>query len=189
MPHVQDHNQDVSILDMVYMRLRGIITKNAETDSDISVYTLELMNELEVCLKKDKDLPEGQPTKVGHEENYTIAEQSLIADMVSISMLQNLALQASQSASEGGSTTGLFLKKAKAGSADVEYEQFDNRKGGGFSMSIGTVIGNLKKSAIRKGTKLGCALIYTEEGGWEISCSDCLKPIPTPFIVTSKYQC
>lgn len=165
MPEI-NHNNDISIYQMVQNRL-PFFTASDDNETLASHHTMEIMHTLNVCLDKAAD-------EVGQEGNYSVAEQSLIADLVSVSLIQNIG----STALSDDSSAGTFVSKAGAGSAQVEFEQIDQRKGS-TNLGYTDLMGRLMKSAINKGLKLGCIVSYTD-GVLDV-CGIC--PTPAPFRV------
>lgn len=145
----------------------------------ISNYIVEICNEIEPCLQISwyNDAGERQKirdkTRVADESKYDNEQKSLIADMIAVYLLRRIAgLNAS------GATiadTGLvtdsdktFLSKAKAGSVEVEYDQFDGNKVSSMGLGASTLIEQYEQSAFKKGRNLGCLLDI---------CQECLEKI------------
>ena len=180
MPFTYDHTtNDLSIYKMVRNRL-PFVTDNAANTGIISNFTLEMMHKLEVCLNKDKDSPD--PSHIGQEEYYTVQEQSLIADIVTVYLIYRNAVVRIEGDTDNSVSAidTTFVKKAGAGSAQVEFGQLDTAKA--FNVNLSHVAETYKSSAIAAGLKLGCTLIFLDNGGLEVSCISCEKDLP-PFIV------
>lgn len=186
------HTQDPCIWELVQNRCPFLDGNSTTNEQIVSDFTLEMMHELEPCLRIEENDP---PGTIGNEDDYTIAQRSLIADMVTCYILLAKAL-AETAGSSGTSNIGTppnsvpanssFLKKAKAGSVEVEFAQFDLDKNAGLQTNTKSLLDIYKKSAIRRATNLGCALTL---------CADCSLSVallqnytPAPFGVF-KFGC
>lgn len=185
-----DHTQDLQITQMVYNRL-PFLAQTAGNASLISMFILEVMYELEICFKVDllDPIPVPPATNIGVEEIYTIPQRVIIADVVAVQILiMKLALNMGGAASgtDDGINTGKFLKKTKAGSVEVEWEQTDTKKGGGLFTSAESLLKLYQQSASRKSHALGCGICWGDNG-MEISCG-CNKELH-PFMVVADSVC
>jgi len=194
----------------------------ADTDDNkktLSILTYELMNELEPYFRISKIQklpvlippvePEEPPVEppavieppvivyqeVGDEAAYTVAQKSLLADLVAIQALFILAAGGSlgeeTGGEEGGATLpeGTYLKMAKAGSVQVEFG-----KDAGSSTAAGeeassdilqgtsALMSRLKQAAIRKGHNMG--LIIDINGDSPLSVNIARTPPFPPFYVS-----
>jgi hypothetical protein len=121
------------------------------------------MYELEYCfcIRKLEDGTE-DITRVGDEANYNVYQLSIVADLVSIYVL--LTQYVGNAGGIASDTEGVestpsvqtFLKRAKAGSVEVEYDQFDTKKSGLLSMDAISLIAQYKKDLMRKARNFGC---------------------------------
>lgn len=184
-----DHRQtDLSIYTMVRNRLPWI-KDTPENQKVISNFTLEIMYQLNPCFKVEDDA-------IGNEKNYTVIMQAIIADVICIFMLMSvmsgsLTIGNESSITEGGDGSvtqeKTFLKSAKAGSVEVEYEEYSSDSGaGGASSAYVNIklkaqeqIALLKSDAISKASILGCYLNIFDDGSLSVGCS-CSS---TPFRV------
>jgi hypothetical protein len=177
MPIVTDHTGSaVSITQMVYNRLPFLDAESDANHTLISVFILEVMHELNGCLDKEE---------VGNEEDYTEAEKSLIADVVSLYVIFLTSAQNSGTANSSSSSLSKFLSAAKAGSAEVEYEQFDIKKAHTVSMGSESLINFLKGSINRKSSKLGCPFDVCDDCTLAFGANGTLPP----FIVVGDSDC
>lgn len=180
-----DHRTDLTIYKMVRNRLPFILD-NANNEEKISNFTLEIMFELEPCFRVDKDLQEGDPTKIGYEENYSIPQRAIIADIVCvyILILQMVANATGVGVDNAESGSNKFMSSVKAGSVTVEWEQLDISKGSVMTTTGEKLMMLYKKSAIRKARAIGCLIDI---------CDDCTlavelmlaRDIPTPRVIVS----
>lgn len=170
-----DHQASISIWQMITSRLPFLDVSDSAYETSVSPLILEKMYEFETCFNVDKDDPD--PTHIGDEQYYSVPQKALLADVLSVFILERQLL----SNMDLGSTdteVDTYVSKAGAGSASVEFDQVDLRKVETNSVDVSRLISSLKKSAISKGIKLGCELVFLEEGGLEVSCVSC----DTPFL-------
>ena len=148
-------------------------------------YVLEVMWELELCLKIEKKDPPNNV--VGMEANYTVLQHSLIADITAMYMLMWMAaLSTGGNASVSTTTTTVapvqFLKKAKAGSAEVEFEQMKTSGSAGFITDLPKLLDFFKKRAIGKAWQMGCKIEICDDCSMSVSCG-CSDNAGLPIIV------
>lgn len=182
-----NHNIDLTIYKMVLNRIPFLLDTE-KNQTRVGEYTLEVMYELEPCFRIDKKLPEGEESRIGHEQYYSIAQKAVIADIVSVYILimQMLANTGGVANEDTGITanSNKFLSRASAGSVEVQWEQFDLSKGSGLAMTGEKLMMLYKKSAIRKARALGCIIDI---------CDDCSTAVelmmnytmPTPKVIVS----
>jgi len=171
MPIVTTHNQDLSITQMVLNRLTFVLP-NDNNFTIISSFIWEVCNQYETCLKVSivTDPDTGEITidvaRIGDEQYYSVLQRSLIADIVCVYMLEKIALQISSGLDDAGLpvNASTFLSKAKAGSVEVEYTQFDTKKGSSsLSMTVTDGLKSFRQSAFQKGIQAGCLLDICNE--------------------------
>lgn len=181
-----NHNTDLTIYKMVSNRL-PFLADTQNNQGLISNFTLEVMYELEPCFRIDKDLPETEDTRVGNEDYYSIAQRAVIADIICcyvllLKMVGNLGGVATDG--QDGVSDGRIMTRAKAGSVEVEWGQFDVAKGG-LVTSADKLFGLYRKSAIRKARALNCAIDICEDCTTSVECL--LDKQPHHFkVVTSR---
>ena len=171
-------DNELTILTMVLNRM-PFIADNPENRLLISNFILEVMIVLEKCLQIGKD----DETKIGVESNYTILMQSMIADLVTLQILLVSAMEATAgNAATETEALNTFLKRAKAGSVEVEFGPFSLKDNATLAMSGEQFFKYYKKSAINKAAQIGCSIDI---------CDDCSikyiedSYIAKPFIVMS----
>lgn len=167
-PYTVDHIQELTIIKMVLNRL-PFLTDTVPNTLLISDFILEVMSELEPCFRVGEAL-------IGLESSYTKGQRVCIADFVAYYIMVYFVALASNSPDGAGgaqATPGTFLSKAKAGSVEVEYDQFDLNGGGGFGMGTsGEKLMNIFLGAgIRRALGLGCTISVTD-GGLELKVGD-----------------
>jgi hypothetical protein len=114
-------------------------------------------------------------TRVGNEEFYNVVMRTILADLVAVQILILVGLGVDFTSTVEGTlvqSKGLttFVKKAKAGSAEVEYEQFDLKKDTASSlMSSTSLLDFYKFQAIRKAHSLGCIIDINTDGALAVS--------------------
>lgn len=170
-----DHT-DVSynMSQMVYHRL-PMLAESTGNDSLLSHFILEIMHEINPMAGKEE-------AEIGIETNYTLAEKSFMADIVAIAVVRVIA------AGKSGGTTGTgaetpvqtFLKAAKAGSVEVEYDQFTLKDTYGFGTNTHDLLTRLKSDADRKARTLGWSYDLSDPIQMVISTA---LPVNIPFMV------
>jgi len=153
--------------DMVYNRL-PFLTKNEDTDAIIANFLLEEGYEMEPCF--NVGLVDGVMDweLVGIETSYNVAQKSLLADLVSAYMILIYTAAATGGNNQADTPTApvvKFLKKAKAGSADVEWEAVKMKDTPGLFDSASGLLSKYKNSAARKARNFGCTIDI---------CDDCV---------------
>lgn len=151
---------ELTITDMVFNRLRFLNREDSDNQELINQFVWEVMNELEPCFSVSK-LPDGtiDATRIGQEQYYSVAMQSIIADIVTTYILMyQAAFNAQGDPSNDISPTTRFLKRSKAGTAEVEWGQFTTKDAVGLFMNTDGLIAMYKKSAASKARNLGCIL-------------------------------
>jgi hypothetical protein len=190
---IPDHNaSDLSVYKMVLNRLPFL----ADTDTNaelISAFTMEVMMELETCfnIRITPETLVEDLARVGVEANYTLLQKMIVADIVAVYILMLEVTKATVGAVDDMGvpvTTPLttFLKRAKAGSAEVEYGQFDISKGAGMSTSGMNLMTMYKKSAMRRARNLGCIIDICEDCTIAI---ESVMNIGLPFYIPSTGDC
>lgn len=173
-PDIDHRRPDLSIYKIVRNRLPWV-KDTPENKELISNYTLEVMYQLNSCFQIPGD-------KIGQEENYTIIMQTIIADVICIFFLMAVlssSVTGGESTTEGGgeSSQNTFLKTAKAGSVEVEYEQFDSSKSGGsdaymsLKLKAPDLISLYKGDAMSKASSIGCYLNIFDDGTLSVGCA------------------
>ncbi len=146
-------------------------------DTTVDIYSKETMATLEgyFCEKSD----------VLEEGLYTLKEKSLIADVVAINLLLNesVSILGGGSTAEGGSNAPRYVKKAKAGSVEAEFEQADLRKAAvDLRTDAKSLVDRLLANARAKACSFGFDLPFFRD-------YDCEPPTATPFIVGKFDRC
>ena len=136
----------VQIQELVYSKLT-FLTNDAPTDNKIDLFAKEIMYMLQNCLKIAL-------ADVEDESAYTFLQLSLISDLVCIKMLNTQAVQDLASSSSGSG--GTFLKKAKAGSAEAEFDAIP--KEGRMYSNIMDLFKEIKAEALSKAAQYGCII-------------------------------
>lgn len=187
----RQENANKTIYDMVLARL-PFLEDSERNQQLLSLLTFEVMNELELCFKVTV-LADGtiDETRLGDEQYYSVIMKSIIADIVSVYVL---LLKGVGSRFDGSTETDTgagarYMSKTKAGSVEVEWDQFDSKKMGATWL-LGTqgLIDQYRQSAIRKARTLGCVIDI---------CNDCsialelmLNPaVAVPFLNIGSCGC
>jgi hypothetical protein len=174
----------LSTMQMVFNRTRFLDETDIPTQTLIKDYIWELMNELEGCFRVSI-LTDGtvDDSRIGQEQYYTIVMRTIIADLVATYVLMYISGLNSQ-----GSTTVTpsvkFLKRAKAGDAEVEWGQVTIKDSAQLFIQAPALIDMYRRDAMRKARGLGCILDI---------CEDCTGLLDTtaalPFLVVSDCGC
>lgn len=175
------YSLQLGIIDMVYTRL-PFLEKTTKNDTTVKALIVEVMFELEGCFKTG--LFETTETEWG-EDHYNILQRSIIADIVCcyVLIMQMLSNIGGVAASEGSEAivASKFLKSAKAGSVEVEWEQFDLNKAT-LAMSGQSLLDRFKKSAITKAAGLGCIIDITDDASILITQSIMGTALPLKIV-------
>lgn len=184
------HHEDLDITKMVLNRLT-FLEDTPANQSTISNFIQEVCWELEPCLKIRQYVDATGNTveetdRVADEQYYKVAQKTLIADLVSLYILMQFATgvnPVSASGGTGGTTSAnTYLKKAVAGSVQVEYDiassgstSYDKLK-----IDASVLLTMYKKRVSDKAAMFGCYLSV---------CEDCMSNNMgtggLPFIVVS----
>jgi hypothetical protein len=118
MPDTNHNDVAYSITKFVYNRIPFLVESEANQNL-ISNYIVEAANEAQSCFNVPAN-------SVAVESAYTAFQKSILGDMVAVGILKRIVAENSQNASIGaGAEAATYLKKAKAGSAEAEFEQVD----------------------------------------------------------------
>lgn len=194
-------NASKSVLDLAAYLLRGIIDKNdTATQEEMSVITFEVMTELEKCFKVRyrrvvsselttlEELPENEEwDNVGDEQFYKAIEKSIVADLAAMQYLFNVMVGKTNTASSTSGGGATFIKKAKAGSAEVEYDQFKTASSQAFILSNEKLLGKLKGDAERKALQLGCVIDICDDCIFKAYLNDPMAFVPNNFLVVRSF--
>lgn len=169
-----NHNTgSLDLFTMVFTRL-PFLADTPENRTRISSFAVEIMNELEPCFKVDKEDPD--PTHVGDEQYYSIAQLAVVADLIAVYiLLVFMTLNIGGLGTMGGSTPTpaaltTFLKRTKAGSVEAEWEAFDVKSTTGMVIGGDKLLAVYKASAMRKARNLGCIIDICEDCSLAVSC-------------------
>lgn len=188
--------KDTTTYEMIKGRLT-FLEDDPEIQNRCGMFILETMYAVNKCFKvgylEDGTIDDSQ---IGDEVNYTYLQRSIIADIVSCLILMTIstAMTASGSGETAGTTASsssssggaIFLKKAKAGSAEVEYDQVDASKAATLAMNGASLLASFKSGASRKMmAEYGCLLDI---------CDDCTLAVeafstPSPMYVPGDNGC
>lgn len=178
---------NIPILRLVYNRLTFLVP-NEDNDARINDFIGEVSFELEPCFKIRFHELDGVKIedweRVGVEEYYRLDQRSVIADLVAVYVLMMIVAANSQGTpgAEAQPTT-TYLKRAKAGSAEVEYGQFSVKDGNMLFLNADSLINTYKASAERRARTLGCIIDV---------CSDCTAMAetgPLPLMTITDCGC
>lgn len=172
---------DIPIYNLVRNRL-PFLEDTEDNQNLVNDFFQEVAWELEPCFRvsylEDGTVDEDQ---IGVEANYNMAQRSVIADLVSVYILLLYAVANTQGTSTVTPAT-TFLKRAKAGSAEVEWGQFSIKDGLSLTMGADALINRYRDSAMRKARNFGCIIDI---------CGDCVGVLqsPLPFITVTGCGC
>lgn len=154
-----NHNDaDLSIYRMVLNRL-PFLSDNEQNTTLLSNFTLEVMWELERCFQVRLKTDPPDDANVGQEDLYTLAQKSVIADIVSVYVLTLKA-----AATAGGDVAAAvnpmitFMNRVKAGSVEVGWDQFSVKDANTLAVGASNLVDMIKKDATRKARSLGCII-------------------------------
>lgn len=178
-----NYSTNLTTLQMVFNRTRFLDSEDVPTQTLIKHYIWEVMNELEGCFKISIKLDGSIDLElIGQEQYYNTAMRSVIADIVATYVLMYISGLNSQ-----GSTTETptikFLKRAKAGDAEVEWGQVSIKDSNQLFIQAPSLIDMYRRDAMRKARNLGCIIDI---------CGDCtalLDNAAMPFIVVTDCGC
>lgn len=190
-PNHNTNNTEFYVHNMVFDRL-PMLEDNQTNKDKLGRFTLEIMYELEPCFRAKAKTDPPAEANIGNETNYDIRQRSVVADLVAVKVLMfhiNSQMFGDNSAGTGTGTgnPNKVLTKAKAGSAETAWEQFDIKKSA-TGMSATDLMDKYKKDAIRKAHALGCLIDI---------CEDCTMAVQSmqagatlkPFIVSKSCGC
>lgn len=173
-----DHRKDISIYRMVLNRSQ-FIKNTPENEETISNYTLEIMYQLNYCFKIDE-------ADIGNEDLYSINMRAIIADVICVYLLSTmstniLAMNSINESEHLDIEKTKYIKTAKAGNVEVEYDQFDKSKN---RVKIDTLLIKLEalinlytSDAKTKAAAYGCTISLFDDKETEV------LPSNKPFIV------
>ena len=159
-----NHFKELDIISMVYQRIT-FLSQVATNNALISQVTLEVMSELDYCFKIDATLLEGETTNLGDEVKYSVPQRIIIADVVSVYLLQaKIMAETGGTATDtaDGVATNKLLSATVAGSVEAEWEQVDASKGGLLTTANG-LLDLYRNSSRMKMDRLGCTLAWNDE--------------------------
>lgn len=142
-------------------------------------FKLEVFITLNDCFKKEGP-------DIGDEDKYEPIEKLMVADLVALLMLNRKMLVDSTGTVDTGDSSGskTFLKKAKAGDAEAEFEAYA-KEGFAFGMNTANLMAELKKSAVDRFSKYPCYssmldmvlsdMIVTFRASGSVSCPETRK--------------
>lgn len=189
-------NTSLTIIDMVRFRLPFLST-SPEVQAQIRAFILEVMEDLEPCLRVsqvDWNNTQNDPTnatppwpvipspgKVGREQYYTIPMMGMIADLVAVQILMQIAAENANGGTDGSSVSGTYMKKAKADVVEVEWGLATGVDR--LSLATDKLIDLYHSSAKIKALKFGCVLEVCDP------CTDDGAGRPTPFVIIRDCGC
>lgn len=142
--------------------------------------------DLEVCFKErfgGVDISIEDWDRVGVQANYNPMQISLVGSFAAMRYLYRYISENSQAitASLNNADGGRMISKAKAGTAEVEYDQRDIRNNP-IVLSAEKLMNELKSEVMRKGRNLGCIIDITADNTWKIITENGLSAFPLMII-------
>ncbi len=138
-------------------------TPNQAQYKVIGAYILNVMSDLDVCIKK--------LSNCGNEYFYTEQQKAVILDLVLWYVLFFRSINNIQT-NNGNVVDGLtFISKAKNGASEVEFKEF-NDSSAGAGLGSKATLDFLINSAKRKGAHIGCIIDL---------CDGCALAVKTMF--------
>lgn len=174
-----------SVKEMVLSRV-PVLVDDAANEALLAGWTLEYMHVLEPCLQiaTAKGTITEDLGRIGNEANYAVVERSMLSDLVAIMALVRIA--ANNSVTTGSTTSGsTFIKKAKAGEAEVEYGQLNVNTSATWHMTPKALMEKYQKDAINKAAMAGCEIEICSDCSVKLK-SDCGCSQTIPFIIPSQ---
>lgn len=146
-------------------------------DATITLFEYDAMVLCQACFKKlDSEL--GQE----FESLYTPLQLSLLADLVTLKMLIKKVVDNSTTSTAQGGSLGTYLKRAKAGSTEAEFDMPNVNNSAAVGLKTNDLLAYYKKEALLKAGMLGCNLAAF--------LSDLLPDnTPWPYIVVPYTHC
>ena len=152
-------HDDTSIRQSVYNRLPFLVVSDP-LSLVLDNFIYETMQELDTIFHVGAT----DPTQIGLEINYTPDQKSVIADIVAIYSI--MITSAGNTASSTGSG-GTYIKKAKAGSAEVDYGAFTTDDVGIYA-NANSLTEYYRKSAQRKARRMNFMFDILADGSLQL---------------------
>lgn len=165
-----------TIAQLVKTRL-PYLKNRTDLDDDIQIYAEEVMGTLEGFLSDKTEAMCDMGVDIFEEAIYPTNEKSLMADVVAVHLLLQRSTEILGGKADGTRDTAPnFLKSAKAGTVEAEFEQADLRKGAAdLRTSSEALIEELIKNAKAKARALCFELPFFDD-------QPAIEPTATPFI-------
>lgn len=183
-----NHNASLTIYQLVVANL-PFLTNDPSNEAICSIYTLQIMHDLESCFKvRFNSMGVEDWSRVGDEQYYTIIQKSIIADLVSLyvlTMIVAMGTLGTSTTTGTGTPPSTYLKRAKAGTTEVEYGQFSINDSAFSTVKVDKLMDLFRGRAINKAGKYGCAIEICDD----CSVSVLMNTPPPPFIVIKDCNC
>ena len=192
-----DHRIDITIYKRVLNRLPFLLD-DSSNETLISEWTYEVMWQLEPCFKVANQVTPKDEDRIGQEQYYSVNKQSMIAEFVSLFMLQSLAVARAGAGTEHivdaataqstltSTNGGLYLKRAKAGSAETEFAQVKISDSQFFALNATELINLIKQNILSQSAWFNCPLSVN---GCTITFNPIKQGSVKPFLVTGGSDC
>jgi hypothetical protein len=116
---------------------------------------------------------------------YSVAQKSLIADLVSIQLLTRKVLFNGEGNGTSAGAGNKILKKGKAGETEAEFTALKASDGTRLLMEATSLISKFMSDALRKARSLGFILDIAKDGQFVVEAMS--GPLPGPIAVN--YDC
>ena len=146
---------------MVYTRLPFLTVSN-DNDTILEVYKFEVFYELQGVFEKTDD-------QLEDEAEYKGKERSIVADIIAIQLLGRRAITNMEGTGGAAATGNKILKKAKAGSAETEFEIAKANDGAKVLMNAANLIAKFTADVNRKAASYGFIFDFNTAGELLIS--------------------
>ena len=144
----------------------------------ISRYIYQMMQQLQPCFQMPDD-------QLGIEENYSIVQKMIIADLVAWSILfRQVLINAEGNAADPNAPEALtrYISSAKAGEVSTNWSYIKMSDSGKAAMNADGMMAAFKANAVCLANQLGCSVEVCADGTIACSCSN-LPIIQNGFIV------
>jgi hypothetical protein len=176
---------DLTILSVIQSKLP---TSIFDADPAMDGIVQDVFVEMETCFRKrfyyDADnICQEDWARVGDVQYYNPIERSIIGDFASWRyLLRKLIDEASKVGLSLETASGQrFIKKAKAGSAEAEFEQRDLRNNP-MIVKIGELLRMLKEDVRRKARNIGCVIDINDDNAYTIEVEGGMMEFPLLMI-------
>lgn len=181
---------DITVIKVIESKLPSSIF-NAVDAGQVAIMAViinDVFVEMETCLAKRFYLDENKIKqvdweRVGDESNYDPIQKSIIGDFSAwrflVRNLTEMSYSIGQSISSGSG--GKFVKNAKAGSTNVEFDERDVRNNP-FFLKMSDLAYQLKQDVMRKARNIGCIIDINDDNIYKIELEHSFVELPIMYI-------